>query len=199
MYFGGQVVLFILALGLISMVFTLSGGAFMFQLGYVCLYLAASVATLMGIYRSSSWAVPLYIVIVLATLLEVIYLDTMVQGSLPTVFVVVIAGLVGFFGGIFNLESQAKAKEEYIEIPFNGKIEAQEENSEQPATRKVTVYGSPKQTNFSPGRFVASQTGTKYHIPKCNWAKKINKKKMVWFENHDQAMELGYKKCECLF
>ena len=41
--------------------------------------------------------------------------------------------------------------------------------------------------DFKPGKFVASKSGTTYHSPKCDWAKKIKKKNQVWFDNAKDA------------
>ena len=52
--------------------------------------------------------------------------------------------------------------------------------------------------SYSPGKFVASVAGTKYHSPKCDWAKKINKKNLVWLKSKADASKQGYKPCNCL-
>ena len=49
-----------------------------------------------------------------------------------------------------------------------------------------------------PGKYVASKTGTTYHAPKCDWAKRIKKKNMVWFADDKAAKKKGYKKHDCL-
>ena len=49
-----------------------------------------------------------------------------------------------------------------------------------------------------PGKFVASKTGTTYHAPKCDWAKRIKKSNMIWFSDEKQARRKGYKKHDCL-
>jgi len=51
---------------------------------------------------------------------------------------------------------------------------------------------------FKPGKFVASKTGVKYHSPKCDWAKRINKKNRVWLKDKAEARKKGYKKCSCV-
>ncbi len=42
-------------------------------------------------------------------------------------------------------------------------------------------------TNFEPGKYVATKTGSTYHIPKCDWAKKIKEKNRVWFDDEKEA------------
>ena len=51
---------------------------------------------------------------------------------------------------------------------------------------------------YSPGKFVASSTSSKYHTPKCDWAKKIKEKNQIWFKTDAEARRKGYRKHNCL-
>jgi len=51
---------------------------------------------------------------------------------------------------------------------------------------------------FKPGKYIASKTGSKYHAPKCDWAKKIKKKNAVWFNNKQDAKKADYKADSCV-
>lgn len=51
---------------------------------------------------------------------------------------------------------------------------------------------------FSPGKFVASSQSNQFHAPTCDWAKKIQKQRRVWFQDLDEAFEKGYRKHSCL-
>lgn len=51
---------------------------------------------------------------------------------------------------------------------------------------------------FKPGKYIASKTGSKYHAPKCEWAKKIKKANAVWFNNKQEAKKAGYKADSCV-
>ena len=50
----------------------------------------------------------------------------------------------------------------------------------------------------TPGKFAASKRGSSYHAPKCEWAKKINKNSLVWFDSEEAAKKEGYKAHSCL-
>jgi len=50
---------------------------------------------------------------------------------------------------------------------------------------------------YSPGKFIASKNSTQYHNPKCEWAKKINRKNRVWFSSSYEARKQGYRKHKC--
>lgn len=51
---------------------------------------------------------------------------------------------------------------------------------------------------FTPGKYVASKRSNVYHEPKCDWAKKIQKDRRVWFASREEALNKGYKKHGCV-
>jgi len=51
---------------------------------------------------------------------------------------------------------------------------------------------------FKPGKFVASKFGGTYHIPKCDWAKKIKQNNLVWFNSKEDAKKAGHKPHSCV-
>ena len=51
---------------------------------------------------------------------------------------------------------------------------------------------------FTPGKYIASETGKRFHTPKCQWAKKITKTKAVWFDSEEEAEKEGYEKDKCV-
>lgn len=54
------------------------------------------------------------------------------------------------------------------------------------------------ETYYEPGKYVASSSGKKYHVAKCDWAKKINPKRRFWFDSKEEAEKKGFKACECI-
>ena len=50
----------------------------------------------------------------------------------------------------------------------------------------------------SPGKYIASTGGSVYHEPKCDWAKRIVKKRMVWFNDKRSANRKGYRGHSCV-
>lgn len=58
---------------------------------------------------------------------------------------------------------------------------------------------APKvEKTFKPGKYIASKTGTKFHAPKCDWAKRVKKKNEVWFNSKEEAQKAGYKADSCV-
>lgn len=51
---------------------------------------------------------------------------------------------------------------------------------------------------FTPGKYVASKRSNVYHEPKCEWARKIQKVRRVWFVSREEALNKGYKKHDCV-
>lgn len=63
---------------------------------------------------------------------------------------------------------------------------------------KSTTKKSSVTSKHSPGKFVASKQSNVYHVPKCDWAKRISKARMVWFKKKEDAWEKGYKAHSCV-
>lgn len=63
---------------------------------------------------------------------------------------------------------------------------------------KEKKKASAPTVNYFPGKYVASRNSNVYHEPKCEWAKKIEKSRRVWFEDQRAAIEKGYKKHSCV-
>ena len=86
---------------------------------------------------------------------------------------------IGFVVSVLNIKEEKHEKYRPVE-------EKKEEEKEEP------VY-----TNFEPGKYVASKTGNSYHIPKCDWAKKIKKGNQVWFNDEKEAKK-KFKAHSCI-
>ena len=62
---------------------------------------------------------------------------------------------------------------------------------------KAKVAEEVKKT-YKPGKYIASKTGSKFHAPKCDWAKKIKKERRLWFPEKKDAQKKGYRKHSCV-
>ena len=54
-------------------------------------------------------------------------------------------------------------------------------------TKEASIIGSAK------GQFVASKSGTAYHLPWCPGAQKIKEENKIWFQSKEEAESRGYK------
>src|SRR3989344_4279129 len=52
--------------------------------------------------------------------------------------------------------------------------------------------------SFKPGKYIASKSGSKFHAPKCDWAKRVKKSNAVWFNSKEEAKKAGYKADDCV-
>jgi len=167
------IVLLITFLGLINMIFNLHRFAFIIEflilLGLILVGLISSI----GIINNSRWAWILLTLFFGFVFLDMIFINAISTVKVQFYFQLIIIAIVGFFISFFSIE-----KEEVEEVVEEGK-----------AVEKKAVEKS-----FKPGKYIASKTGSKYHAPKCDWAKKIKKANAVWFNSKDAAKKAGYKK-----
>jgi Metal binding domain of Ada len=63
-----------------------------------------------------------------------------------------------------------------------------EESNSEPKMSPPTTVPTPQ----TEGKYVASKSGTKYHLPWCGSAKSIKEENKVWFETKEEAEKAGY-------
>lgn len=105
---------------------------------------------------------------------------------------ILLISLIGFVFSLIRKErkEEPQPKPESISSGVLPQTESLPEETEK-STRPII------KEEFKPGKFVASQNSTYYHQPKCDWAKKINRKRRVWFYSKEEAEEKGYKLHNC--
>ena len=172
-FFIIDIVLLMVFLGLILIIFKFSGMGFLLELLAIVILLFISFIALIPAYSGSrgAWGFLSGVFILILLNLFVIHLRTNFTGKLYLLTLLLAA--IGFVVSSLNIK-----EEEFEESIEEGKEE---------------IY-----TNFEPGKYVASKTGTTYHIPKCDWAKKIKQKNQVWLGSHEEAKRKDYKKHSCL-
>jgi len=173
-------VMLILFLSLISIVFNINRAMFFkIELFLLCLFLLIGINLTYGVLRGrNKWRglikfysinwINLLVIYFLRFGIKEIILPTIVTG----------------FGFLVAL---IKKDDEYIEDDEDGEFD---------------LEGKPASTvlkkDFNPGKYIASKSGTKYHSPKCDWAKKIKKKNQVWYSTKEEAKEDGKTACKCI-
>ena len=175
------VILLVTFLGLINMIFGLHRFAFIAEfLILLGLFLVALISVI-GINTDSRWAWILLKIFFIFVFLDMLLINAVSASKSPYfLHLLVIAG-VGFFISFFSIPKKV------------------EEAEEKKATKSVksSKTTSTKKT-FTPGKYIASKTGVKYHVPKCDWAKRIKKSNAVWFNSKEAAKKAGYKKDACV-
>ena len=171
-FFVLDIILLVVFISLIFTVFNLSGIKFIAAVFGFIVILFLSFIALIGIYNGHNWGYAILSVIfavLLIGLLLMLYLKRPVGSRFIWTTLLSALGFLISVGGI-----KRKEKEEVYEEP----------------EEEVT-------TSYEPGKYVASKTGSTYHAPTCDWAKKIKEKNQVWFDDDKEAKK-KYKAHSCL-
>lgn len=175
-FFVMDVILLIVFLGLIKIIFNLHRIFLILELLFLAVIALFALIAMIAIYNGArwGWAFLSYIFgLILIDILSIYYIKGKPEFFLTTAIVAVI----GFLISIANIKKRKK---------FKGVGEVPEK-----------VEGKVSK-EFKPGKYVASETGNRYHIPKCDWAKKIKKTNQVWFDTEEEAKNKGYKPDNCV-
>ncbi len=145
----------------------------------------------LGLYFEASWAFAGSMILFGGMFLNALYFYTTPVALLVTnihAFTIVF----GFLVSLINLRTYEDYEEDFV-------YEASDYRPEKVVTKVVAKEKTAASNKtFSPGKFVGSKTGKKYHSPKCDWAKKIGKKNREWLQDAKDAKDKGYKPCKCV-
>ena len=170
-FFVMDIILLIVFLGLINMIFELHSIFFVLELIFLLVIAFFALVSVVAVYNNARWGWTFLSLILGLILVDVLFIYYL-KGRPDFFFTITIIAIIGFLISV-------------------GHIKKREEEHE--AKKEVKVS-----REFKPGKFVASKTGTKYHAPKCDWAKKIKKSNQVWFNTEAEAKKKGYKADSCL-
>jgi hypothetical protein len=164
-FFITDIILLIVFLGLIKIIFKFSGLGFLLELLAVTVLLFIAFIALVPAYSGSKggWGFLSGVFFLILLDLLVIYIRNGMSGK--AYLGTLLFASIGFIISVANIK-----REEY---EYDEPVEEEE---------KEEVY-----TNFEPGKYVASKTGSTYHVPKCEWAGRIKKKNQVWFDDEKEA------------
>jgi Na+-transporting methylmalonyl-CoA/oxaloacetate decarboxylase gamma subunit len=108
---------------------------------------------------------------------------------------IVVVSLASFFLGRFSVGEKIQEIQAKTEVPHT-------QNNESQVIQAVDIQGPPKveTSDKSEGStaineksgYVASKSGTKYHLPWCGSAKKIKDENKIWFATKEEAEKAGY-------
>jgi len=162
------IVLSVVLLGLINMIFDLHRFAFAFEFLVLLVLMFIGLIATMGISSNSRWAWILMTILFLFIFVDMLLIYVLSKPTPEFFFLLVAATIAGFFVSLFSVERTREEIPDHVE------------------------------KTFSPGKYIASKTGTKFHAPKCDWAKRIKKKNAVWFDSKQEAKKAGYKADSCV-
>lgn len=172
-FFITDIILLIVFLGLVKIIFRFTGMGFLLELLVVVILLFIAFIALIPAYSGSrgGWGFLSGVFFLILLDLLVIYIRT---NMLDKVFLgTSLFSAIGFIISVANIKKEEELEEEPIEEEKGVSAE------------------------FEPGKYVASKAGSTYHIPKCDWAKKIKEKNRVWFDDEKEAKK-KFKKHSCV-
>ncbi|MEE9525573.1 MAG: hypothetical protein V3V78_03130 [Candidatus Woesearchaeota archaeon] len=174
-----SLVMFVLFLSWIGIVFNLGGRFYKVEVVLLILFLLASIRLTFG---SNQWrGLIKFYSLVWINLLAIYFLRFQLKE-------VVLPFAVSFIGWLVAL---VKVDNKDIETNWGeGSLDNESLNKES--------LNKPIKKEFSPGKYVASKTGKKYHAPKCDWAKKIKESNQVWFDSKEEAKKEKLSPCNCV-
>ena len=168
-----DLMLLVVFVGLILKVFDLSGMLLIAELIFLVLILLVSIVSLIGVYYHARIGWVLLALIFLLVLLDIVFIYKKTGFTGTSFYLTLFISAVGFVISTANIKKGVVVEEEI--------------------TRDEDVV-----TTYTPGKFVGSKTGHSYHIPKCDWAKRIKKKRQVWFDSKEEAKKEKYKPHSCV-
>lgn len=102
---------------------------------------------------------------------------------------IIVVSLTSFFLGRFSItENTHKIQQKAEFVSTVNQAITQKEGSVETTNKTPDVPQSAQ----SEGGYVASKSGTKYHLPWCSGAKRIKEENKVWFATKEEAEAAGY-------
>lgn len=174
------IILVILFLSLINIIFSFHAKMLIGEVLLLMFFILVALVSMAGKLGANNWSnrgLLLLYWLNLANFVFIWWIDSRIPSG------TIILTIIGFL--IAAVTFKTYEEEDDFEDNFE-EIQAPKEES-------PTVTSS-----FEPGKYVTSKTGKKFHIPKCDWAKRIKKSSQVWFNDKELAKQKGYKACDCV-
>jgi hypothetical protein len=193
----------IVILGLISIIFQFSGLLFAAELIAVLFLGFVALISLAAIYNGLNFGFGFLAFMFSLTLLNLLYVYFKIKPIDSTYLMTIVSASLGFVTSIINIGARDEviryiepAPEPRSEPEATPEPEPQVEPEPEPVQEQKIEKETTVKKTYSPGKVVASKTGSYYHSPKCEWAKKIKKKS--WYYTKAEAEEDGLKPHNCL-
>jgi hypothetical protein len=171
-FFVMILLMFIVFYGLIKYIFDVSGWKFVVEFLILLGLLVFGALSLLLIYNDVNFGYTLSALVGAVALLNLVVLYF--SKSMSTVlFASIISSMTAFVISVVNI---GQKEVEIVE--------------EKPVEKKILK-------TYTPGKVVSSKTSNVYHVPKCDWAKKIKKSNQVWYASDEEAKKEGLKAHSC--
>lgn len=192
-FFAMNFILLFAAIGFILAAFELHRLAFVFELMVLLVFLFISIFAMFVIYHNKKWGWTILgaALILLMINLFFIFLFT---GIFETAhFTTLFFSVIGLAIALLNLRG---AQEYEASEEEHGKAKDYSYIDKMEPVPKIDEQNISK--TFIPGKYLASRKSNKYHVAKCDWAKKISTENQLWFNSEEEAKSKGFEADECI-
>ncbi|MBI2660345.1 hypothetical protein HYX07_04245 [Candidatus Woesearchaeota archaeon] len=186
-------ILLFAVIGFILVVFDLHRFAFVLELMLLLAFIFILAFAMFAVYHGRKWGWTMLAAVLMLLLVDLFFIF-LLTGIFETPHITALFfSAVGILLALFNLgpsrsyriieEEYEKTKDYY---PYIDKMEPVQK-TEEPITK-----------TFTPGKYIASKKSAKYHIAKCDWAKRISKENRLWFNSEEEAKSQGFIADVCI-
>jgi len=190
--FAMYIALLVTFLGLISMVFDLHRFAFYLEFLILLGLLLVGIIAAIGISHNMRWAWMLLALFFGFVFLDMLFINVITAAETTHFLHLIVVSVAGFFISLFSIEK------EKIEASKDARTTSGARTQFGISQGDTHSVGEAVTKTFTPGKYIASKTGTKFHSPKCDWGKKVKKSNAVWFDTKEEAKKAGYKADDCI-
>tara|TARA_Y100000310_G_scaffold332758_1_gene408935 strand:+ start:1267 stop:1794 length:528 start_codon:yes stop_codon:yes gene_type:complete len=173
-----EIILLIVLLGTTLTIFELSGIRFILGLLFLLALIVVGLIALIPAYNDKNAGWGFLGAVCFGALFSLMLIHRKTGMMNKTMLITAFFAALGFFIGMAKLKVAPHMEEE---------------SHEEPAPTETAEVS----TTFTPGKYIASSSGTTYHKPTCTWAKKIKEERQVWFGSEAEAKK-DYKPHSCL-
>lgn len=180
-------------IGFILVVFELHRFMFVFELMLLLAFISILTFAMFAAYHSRKWGWTIIVASLMLLLVNLFFIFLM-TGVFETHHITILFfSVIGIILALLNLghsrnyrisgEEYEKTKDYY---PYIDKMEPVQKTEEHISK------------TFTPGKYIASKKAGKYHIAKCDWAKRISRENQLWFNSEEEAMAKGFVADVCI-
>ena len=225
-FFAMNFILLFVIIGFILIVFDLNGLAFVFEMMILLVFIFLLAFAMFVIYDNEKLGWTILGSALILLLLDMFFI-ILLAGAFETAHITTIFfSVIGLLVILLNLRT-AKSDESEIEdeqeTHENQSFSGHRKSSEMRVSSRTRsqLSGFSRETNdyypyidkmepeepkteskiektFVPGKFVASKKANKFHVAKCDWAKRISKANQIWFNSGEEAKSQGFEADKCV-
>lgn len=190
-----NLILLFIGISFVLVVFDLHRFAFVFELMLLLVFMFLLAFAMYNIYHNQRWGWTLLGTTLIFLLLDLFFIFVLTR-TLDTPYITsLVFSVIGLVITALNLreiqdvdeikaEEYEKAADYY---PYIDKMESKE------GTKETSI-----EKTFIPGKFVASKKANKFHIAKCDWARRVSKENRIWFNSKEEAESQGFQADKCV-